>query len=99
MRARIFEKDKKPGVCYACSDDGIELPVIDITHPAFALAVDPAEIAAVISDSVRAMSARRKIPSLLREVIFRVIRRHSILTRGIMDSKGSFLSGMGTYLM
>jgi hypothetical protein len=99
MCARITEKNKKPGICYACSDDGIELPVIDITHPAFALAVNQAELAAVIEDSVRAMTTRRKIPSWVRYVLFRIIRRHSILTRSIMDSKGTFLSGMGTYLM
>jgi len=28
------EKNKKPGLSYAWTDDGIELPVIDITHRA-----------------------------------------------------------------
>ena len=36
MLPKIPEQNKKPGVCYAVTDDGLELPVIDITHPAFA---------------------------------------------------------------
>jgi hypothetical protein len=28
MQERIPEKNKKPGVCYAWSEDGIELPVV-----------------------------------------------------------------------
>src|SRR4051794_8681714 len=99
MSARILEKGKKPGVCYAYSDDGVELPVIDITHPAFALVVNQTELAAVIADFVRAMTTRQKIPSLVRYILFRLLRRRSILTRSIMDAKGTFLSGMATYLM
>jgi hypothetical protein len=28
----IPENNKKPGVCYAVTEDGLELPVVDITH-------------------------------------------------------------------
>ncbi len=31
--------DHKPGLVYAATDEGLELPVIDVTHPAFALNV------------------------------------------------------------
>ena len=44
MIARIPETKKKPGVCYAPTDDGVELPVIDITHPAFALGLSGEEL-------------------------------------------------------
>ena len=39
----ISQPDKKAGVFYAVTDDGIELPVIDITHEAFALEVHTGE--------------------------------------------------------
>ena len=45
MIARIPETKKKPGVCYAPTDDGVELPVIDITHPAFALGLSEDDLA------------------------------------------------------
>ena len=41
MKKRVEEKRKIPGVCYAFSDDGVELPVPDVTHWAFLL--DPGE--------------------------------------------------------
>ena len=30
---RVPETRKKPGVYYAVTDDGIELPIVDVTHP------------------------------------------------------------------
>ncbi len=35
MQIKIPEKNKKPGVCYTITDDGLELPVIDVTNPVF----------------------------------------------------------------
>ena len=43
----IPETNKKQGVCYAVSDDGLELPVIDITHAAFAFEMSEAELSAL----------------------------------------------------
>jgi len=37
MNDLIPERNKRTGVCYALTDDGLELPVVDITHPAFAV--------------------------------------------------------------
>lgn len=31
------EAHKNEGICYAFTDDGIKLPVIDVSHPAFAI--------------------------------------------------------------
>jgi hypothetical protein len=35
----MVEVNKRPGVYYALTNDGIELPIVDVTHPAFALDV------------------------------------------------------------
>jgi len=37
MKVIIPEKNKKAGICYTLSEEGVEHPVIDITHPTFAL--------------------------------------------------------------
>jgi hypothetical protein len=42
------ETNKRPGVSYVVAPNGLELPVIDVTHPAFALAITPAEQAALV---------------------------------------------------
>jgi hypothetical protein len=43
---RIPEKNKRADLSCAVTDDGLELPVIDITHPAFAWEMAEAKISA-----------------------------------------------------
>lgn len=90
MLPRIPEKNKKPGVCYAVTDDGVELPVIDITHPAFTFEVSEAELSALIDQMARSASIP---PAMLRSVA-----EKSILVRGMVESAGTFTSGMMCYL-
>lgn len=87
---RIPEKNKKPGVCYAWTDDGLELPVIDMTHRAFAFDIRPAELETLIDNMQRAS----KIPP----AVFQGIAKNSILVRGIVESAGTYTTGMMTYL-
>ncbi len=94
MAARIPEKHKKAGVVYAFADDGIELPVIDVTHPAFAVGFTPGQLGAIVEESLRRFDRSSKMPAFLT----RLLARRSILTRVIMAGAGTFLSGMGTYL-
>ena len=91
---RIPERRKKPGVCYAVSDDGIELPVIDVTHEAFACDVSPAALSTLIDDSVRDLARVKNTPPEM----LRAILSQSMLAQGWMQSVGSFMSGMTTYL-
>jgi len=52
MRQR-FETKKKPGVHYALAPHGkdgdLELPIIDVTHPAFAVTLSEAEVEAQVA--------------------------------------------------
>src|SRR5262249_47993489 len=50
---RIAEKNKKPGVCYAVTTDGVELPIVDVTHSAFTVAVTDAEQRALLEQFLR----------------------------------------------
>jgi hypothetical protein len=86
----ISEKNKKPGVCYALTADGIELPVIDITHPAFAEKASQPELAALAEDFLHF----QKFPAFFR----RFFSRRSIVMRGMEAASGAFLGGMTTYL-
>ena len=91
---RVPERNKKTGVCYAVSDDGIELPVIDVTHPAFACDVSPADLSALIDQSVRDLATVKNTPP----EVLRAILTQSVLARGWVQSVGSFMTGMITYL-
>ena len=90
MTVKIPEKNKKPGVCYAWTDDGLELPVIDVTHPAFAFEVGEAELSALIDQAVRSVNVA---PAALQAAA-----QKSLLVRGMVESSGTYTSGMMTYL-
>ena len=90
VEERIPEKNKKPGVVYAWTDNGIELPVIDLTNPAFVFEMSEAELNALID----AMTRASKTPV----AVLRSIAPQSILVRGMVESAGTFTTGMMTYL-
>lgn len=95
----IEEKHKQAGVCYAVTTRGVELPVIDITHPAFALAFTEAELAEKTEQALREVAAQKKIPVWLRKIMFRWLFRKSLLGRGLMKAQGKVLAGMATYML
>jgi hypothetical protein len=94
-----LEKSKKPGVCYALTSDGLELPIVDVTHPAFALTLTDAELAERLARYLAEPQPFAKLPALLRRPLLRFLLRRSLLGRGIASADGGFLSGMNTYLL
>ena len=82
------------GVLHALTDEGLDLPVIDVTHPAFSVTATDAELIALSDQFVRESAARREIPAPLRDALQR-----SRLGRGLMAASGTYLSGMSTYLL
>ena len=88
---------KKPNVYYAEADVGIELPVIDVTNPEFALAVGPAEQRAMVETYARRQRPWRFMPRWLRRRVFQKMARRSVLARA-MSTGGRYLSGLDTYL-
>jgi hypothetical protein len=90
MPPTLPEAHKKPGVCYATTNDGIELPVIDLTHPAFAFSISQPELDGLIE----AMQRSANIPA----AVLLGVAQKSILVRGFVESAGTFTTGMMTYL-
>jgi hypothetical protein len=82
------------GVLSAMTGDGVSLAVIDVTHPAFAVAPTDTEIEAMSHQFVLESGQRQEIPAALREAL-----QQSMLGRGLMAASGTFLSGMNTYLL
>jgi hypothetical protein len=94
-----LESNKRPGVRYALSADGIELPIVDVTHPAFAVTIDDATLAKQVAAFVAQGPPLAKLPSFLRRWLLRRLLRGSTLARGVARSNGSYLPGMDTYLL
>lgn len=94
-----LEPNKRPGVRYAFTADGIELPVVDVTHPAFDVKIDDAELGRQVAAFVAQGPPLGKLPAFLRRWLLRRLLRGSTLARGIARSNGSYLPGMDTYLL
>jgi hypothetical protein len=96
---RIVERGKRPGLCYALTHAGVELPVVDITQPAFGDLPDPAAQEAAVSDYLVTAARQARLPKVLGEVLFWLMSRRSPLMRAIRASRGGYLPGMDTYLL
>lgn len=81
------------------TQQGIELPIIDVTHPSFA--VDHSENAIeALRERVSAETLQwNRNPRWLQRLLMFLVMRRSVLMRGLRSSKGTFLSGMNTYLI
>ena len=91
---------RKPGICYAQTVNGQELPVIDLTNPAFFFAPpSDTEMATVIQKDAAEQERFNRRPAFLRKPILWYLSRRSKLMRGVMSAHGTFLTGMNTYLM
>lgn len=95
---RLAEQHKKPGVCYAVTDDGLELPVVDVTHPAFALQLSDEKQRLLVTHFLEEQRRFARLPALLRKLMRRFFLRGSVMARGLRRAEGTFLDGMTTYL-
>ncbi|MBE0695323.1 MAG: hypothetical protein IH586_00195 [Anaerolineaceae bacterium] len=97
---RIPESNKKPGICYAWTDanaeiPALELPVIDITHPAFAFQISDAELNRLIDGMIASTQRLASTPAPILEAII----QQSLLLRGMLvNSANTYTTGIMTYL-
>jgi hypothetical protein len=96
---RLPEPRKQPGVHYALTDEGVELPVIDVTHPAFQGEPDEADLERMVDHSLREMRRFAELPAPGRWLVTRLLLSRGALTRGIVGARGAYLGGMATYLL
>ena len=91
---RAPERRKQPGLCYAVTDDGIELPVIDVTHPAFAFNPSDEEFALITERTLRGFEQGAKWPAF----VLRLMARRSLVMRNVLKASGTYLDGVASYL-
>jgi len=98
VEIRRAEHNKKPGVCYAVTNDGLELPVVDVTHPAFELTLSEEKQQALVAHFLSEQRSFARLPRLVRSALLRFFMRGSRIARGLRHAQGGFLDGMTTYL-
>lgn len=85
-------------VVFATTADGLRLPVIDVTHPAFAIPDDPASLVARF-DAFQAWDRRnRRMPAVVTRLLMRLAARRSSLLRRILASD-QYLDSITTYII
>lgn len=98
IEIRRAEHNKRPGVCYAVTSDGLELPVVDVTHPAFACELSAEKQAAMVEHFVTEQRRFARLPAWLRAAMVRFFMRGSRIGQGLRRSEGTFVDAMTTYL-
>src|SRR5215475_3699571 len=91
--------NKIPGVHHALSTEGLELPVVDVTHPVFALNVTETEQRALTDKFLQERGPFASLPAPIRNALLRFFLRGSILADGIRQARDTLMSGMHTYLL
>jgi hypothetical protein len=98
MQSHLPAGDSR-AVVFATTADGLRLPVIDVTHPAFAVPDDPASLAAR-RDAFLAWDRRnRRMPAIVTRLLVRLAARRSPLLRRIVASDNGYLDSISTYML
>lgn len=82
----------KPTIFYATTDDGSTLPIIDVTHPAFAVLVSDDELDEKFQQFIADAPKRAQMPPEILEAL-----KRSKLGSALGAASGSFLTGLNTY--
>ena len=97
MQSHSSPRDRRAAV-FATTADGLTLPVIDVTHQAFAIPDDPASLAAR-RDAFLAWDRRnRRVPGIVMRLLIRLGARRSRLLRKILASDNEYLDSLSTYM-
>lgn len=85
---------------FARTTDGIELPVLDITSPTFAVELHPAELPAELARFVVEETNRQRVPGWLLGLFLRIAGRRSYLIRAMAAARGrGYLPSLTTYFL
>jgi hypothetical protein len=90
--------DKRAGVSYVMHASGIELPVLDVTHPAFAVDASPEHLADLLAESKRNVEGMQGWRGWIGRPLLAFFLRRSVIGRGMLRAQGGFLDGTSTYL-
>jgi hypothetical protein len=81
-------KKKISGLSYAYTDDGVELPVLDITHPIFVSSADEKVFNLLCKKTLHQAEIMKKLPFFVKNLIAKLAK-----------TRNTYLSGMRTYIL
>jgi len=101
MERKIYEKKKIPGLFYAFTDNGIELPVLDITHPLFMESINEEKLGKMLKEIEKKGDERAESFNKMPAFIKNFLAKRSYIMAGLLlkDTDDTFLSGISTLMM
>jgi hypothetical protein len=88
-----------PDIVQAATKEGFLLPVIDVTHPRFAVDDSPAAIQALHDAFLEQDRQWRLVPRFVMGLMMRSAAKQSRLMRALVEPDAGFLDGLSTYVM
>jgi|WetSurMetagenome_2_1015567.scaffolds.fasta_scaffold50019_3 hypothetical protein len=96
---RLPERNKRGGLHYAVTDEGVELPVIDLTHPAFDAVPSLSEQERAVEEYLEMLARQARVPAALRGGLYWLMGLGSPIMRAVRGASSGYLSGLHTYLV
>lgn len=88
-----------PEVLFATAPDGVRLPVIDITNPAFAADTSAPAVSALTAAALAEEERRGPLQRLFLGLAMKGLARRSRLVAALQAANGGYLTGLATYVM
>jgi len=82
----------RTGIVYAKTEEGLELPVIDLTNSEFSVHATEGEMTAMLEQFLQESAQRRELSAEVQQAL-----RNSLFGRALMAASGTFLDAMSTY--
>jgi hypothetical protein len=93
------ETGQIPGLAHAFTDNGIELAVLDITHPQFLSSIDEDHLGEVSKASIQKMLAMGEMSDAQKKTYYEQVSKSYVFGYVFVSDPGAnFLSGMSTYV-
>jgi hypothetical protein len=90
---------RRSDVIHAKTAAGYDLPVIDVTHPAFALPESPQALEALRTQFRATEDRQYWLSRPLMRLLMTLAARRSLMLRAMLRSDTPYLSGLSTYVM
>ena len=102
MTSELFTiKNKQPGLSYAFTGNGVELPVLDITHPLFISSIDEVKLKELLKKAEKNAEETAEKFNNMPAYITRFLAKRSFTMAELLQHKGDnvFLSGVSTLML
>ncbi len=96
LQVLIPETNKLPGVHYAFTNGGLELAILDITHPTFRVDAGAEALARAWSDQ---QTRTRLLGRLFNFFVLPHLLNRSRIGKGLIAANGTHLDALTTYMM